>query len=580
MQAMTLVLLPSFALLSTSSSFFVPAGPTDPSIYVEPITEERAARTLYRIELLRKVREQVLRCPQLHERLKLCHPSLYLPVWWECGKHDRDLLIGTAKHGLNRTDYYIMNDPQLSFLDAYRNYAQHKRTGVLGAENVCCHHQANSKLYCSPSYDHVERKRDSAETETESCIKLVSTGDSLSRTESISQDDSCETFMSKVRGMISINYDESSLPDSLMCMMYDDKACNSEHSSLARDSPNCTDVSSNTTKMAEGKMDGDEDFSSCDAETTRETSFLDHLQLGDEMACRNAAQEPLAKEAKPSESLTVKHCEVLKHMDSQYVSPASVPFERDSMEGVLSIGVYGPSLHNLDIKVHPEKRFLGLLHETGLEEKSVQSQSHSDEDEDEEEEEAEEDHLETATDTVEELRGCLKPSDGSKVKANVQEGQKHSSSILTTLDAFMEERSKGLTESLSSEQVASKCDCEPGAGEDDQAEYANLEEHTPALQGIQTCHHHHHSAQASAVQMELLKPHPMCVKVDHWGDDTEGNKDSPAAQSLCGSELKREEEESENQDLEKRDGISQIQGRVWDDVVLVMSIPVYPSGFG
>uniref|UniRef100_A0A670JPR4 Chromodomain helicase DNA binding protein 6 n=1 Tax=Podarcis muralis TaxID=64176 RepID=A0A670JPR4_PODMU len=184
-------------------------GPADPSIYVEPITEERAARTLYRIELLRKVREQVLRCPQLHERLKLCRPSLYLPVWWECGKHDRDLLIGTAKHGLNRTDYYIMNDPQLSFLDAYRNYAQHKRTGVLGTENLCCHHQANAKLYCSPSYNQVERKHESPETETESCLKLVGSGNSLSRTDNISQDSSCENFMSKVRGMISINYDEN-----------------------------------------------------------------------------------------------------------------------------------------------------------------------------------------------------------------------------------------------------------------------------------------------------------------------------------------------------------------------------------
>uniref|UniRef100_A0A8D2LIZ5 Chromodomain helicase DNA binding protein 6 n=1 Tax=Varanus komodoensis TaxID=61221 RepID=A0A8D2LIZ5_VARKO len=207
-------------------------GAADPSIYVEPITEERAARTLYRIELLRKVREQVLRCPQLHERLKLCRPSLYLPVWWECGKHDRDLLIGMAKHGLNRTDYYIMNDPQLSFLDAYRNYAQHKRTSVVGTENLCCHHQANSKLYCSPSYSQVERRCTSAEAETESCMKLVSSGNSLSQAENISQDGSCENFMSKVRGMISMNYDESSMPDSLMCMMYDDKACNSEHSSL------------------------------------------------------------------------------------------------------------------------------------------------------------------------------------------------------------------------------------------------------------------------------------------------------------------------------------------------------------
>uniref|UniRef100_A0A803TKE9 DNA helicase n=1 Tax=Anolis carolinensis TaxID=28377 RepID=A0A803TKE9_ANOCA len=188
-------------------------GPVDTSVYVEPITEERAARTLYRIELLRKVREQVLRCPQLHERLKLCRPSLYLPVWWECGKHDRDLLIGTAKHGLNRTDYYIMNDPQLSFLDAYRNYAQHKRTGVIGAENLCCHHQANAKLYCSPAYNQMENKHASVETEAESCIKLMNSGSSLLQTENISQDGSCENI--KIQGMISLNYDESSLPDSL-----------------------------------------------------------------------------------------------------------------------------------------------------------------------------------------------------------------------------------------------------------------------------------------------------------------------------------------------------------------------------
>uniref|UniRef100_A0A8C6Y3X1 Chromodomain helicase DNA binding protein 6 n=1 Tax=Naja naja TaxID=35670 RepID=A0A8C6Y3X1_NAJNA len=190
-------------------------GPTDPNIYVEPITEERAARTLYRIELLRKIREQVLRCPQLHERLKLCRPSLYLPVWWECGKHDRDLLIGTAKHGLNRTDYYIMNDPQLSFLDAYRNYAQNKRTEVLGEEHLCCHHQANSKLYYSSLYNQAERKQTPAEAETDNCAKLMNSGNDLLQAENISQDGSCENFMSKVRSMISANYDESSLPDSL-----------------------------------------------------------------------------------------------------------------------------------------------------------------------------------------------------------------------------------------------------------------------------------------------------------------------------------------------------------------------------
>ncbi|XP_024864605.1 chromodomain-helicase-DNA-binding protein 6, partial [Kryptolebias marmoratus] len=99
-------------------------GLVDPGVLVEPLTEERAARTLYRIELLRKIREQVLRHPLLSARLQLCRPSLYLPVWWESGKHDRDLLIGAARHGLSRTDFYILNDPQLSFLEAHRNYVR------------------------------------------------------------------------------------------------------------------------------------------------------------------------------------------------------------------------------------------------------------------------------------------------------------------------------------------------------------------------------------------------------------------------------------------------------------------------
>ncbi|XP_036194215.1 chromodomain-helicase-DNA-binding protein 7 isoform X1 [Myotis myotis] len=102
---------------------------------IEPITEERASRTLYRIELLRKIREQVLHHPQLGERLKLCQPSLDLPEWWECGRHDRDLLVGAAKHGVSRTDYHILNDPELSFLDAHKNFAQNRGPGNISALN-------------------------------------------------------------------------------------------------------------------------------------------------------------------------------------------------------------------------------------------------------------------------------------------------------------------------------------------------------------------------------------------------------------------------------------------------------------
>ncbi|KAI3377029.1 hypothetical protein L3Q82_000245 [Scortum barcoo] len=98
----------------------------DPSLIIQPITEERASRTLYRVELLRQVREQVLRHSLLYERLSLCQMSSDLPVWWEAGTHDRDLLIGAAKHGVSRTDYHILRDPELSFMAAQRNYSQTK----------------------------------------------------------------------------------------------------------------------------------------------------------------------------------------------------------------------------------------------------------------------------------------------------------------------------------------------------------------------------------------------------------------------------------------------------------------------
>uniref|UniRef100_A0A8C2TR73 Chromodomain helicase DNA binding protein 9 n=1 Tax=Coturnix japonica TaxID=93934 RepID=A0A8C2TR73_COTJA len=120
----------------------------DPNIFIQPITEERASRTLYRIELLRKVREQALRHPQLFERLKLCQPNPDLPVWWECGTHDRDLLIGAAKHGVSRTDYHILRDPELSFMSAQRNYSQNKV--ALSRTSTPLLHQYQMALAASP----------------------------------------------------------------------------------------------------------------------------------------------------------------------------------------------------------------------------------------------------------------------------------------------------------------------------------------------------------------------------------------------------------------------------------------------
>uniref|UniRef100_A0A8D2QST1 Chromodomain helicase DNA binding protein 6 n=1 Tax=Zosterops lateralis melanops TaxID=1220523 RepID=A0A8D2QST1_ZOSLA len=370
-------------------------GPPDPDIY-------RAARTLYRIELLRKVREQVLKCPQLHERLKLCRPSLYLPVWWECGKHDRDLLIGTAKHGLNRTDYYIMNDPQLSFLDAYRNYAQHKRTGVPGPETLCCLYQSNSKLYSSPIYSQMDQTCETLENEADNHIKLETMDSTMSQAGGSPLDANCETFMSEVRDIISSNYDESSLPDSLVCMMYDEKTCPSEQSSLPRDSPSCTDVGSSVAKLSESKLEGDEDPSSCDADAMREAPFLEGLQVGsDRMDDEEAEPSPSTPESSPSQSAPAKLGKGLEQKEA-LASPAAGLPEHGTMERVLSVGLYTSSLHNYELKVPPEQRFISLLQEKGLEAKSGPSQSHSEEDEEEEEDD---DNSEAAADAMDGLNG-------------------------------------------------------------------------------------------------------------------------------------------------------------------------------
>ncbi|XP_062936209.1 chromodomain-helicase-DNA-binding protein 7 isoform X1 [Cynocephalus volans] len=141
--------------------------PPDLSCMIEPITEERASRTLYRIELLRKVREQVLHHPQLGDRLKLCQPSVDLPEWWECGRHDRDLLVGAAKHGVSRTDYHILNDPELSFLDAHKNFAQNRGAGSMSSLNPLAVGFGQTPAVVSSAHGHEEKVTEQAEGKME-----------------------------------------------------------------------------------------------------------------------------------------------------------------------------------------------------------------------------------------------------------------------------------------------------------------------------------------------------------------------------------------------------------------------------
>ncbi|KAH8869088.1 Chromodomain-helicase-DNA-binding protein 7 [Schistosoma japonicum] len=84
-------------------------------LVIDPISEERASRCLSRIDLLVRIRNNILRHPDLEERLKLCQSSTDLPGWWIPGRHDKELLFAASKHGLARTDLNILQDPDSSF---------------------------------------------------------------------------------------------------------------------------------------------------------------------------------------------------------------------------------------------------------------------------------------------------------------------------------------------------------------------------------------------------------------------------------------------------------------------------------
>ncbi|XP_073930881.1 chromodomain-helicase-DNA-binding protein 6 isoform X3 [Castor canadensis] len=355
-------------------------GSPDTTVYVEPITEERAARTLYRIELLRKVREQVLRCPQLHERLQLCRPSLYLPVWWECGKHDRDLLIGTAKHGLNRTDYYIMNDPQLSFLDAYRNYAQHKRTDTQATGSLCCLYQTNSKLYESLTYTQMSKTSESLGSEPENLVKIESRDDYRGLPGGSLTDVTCENFISKVQDVISINHDESLLPGSLENILYGKKGLSRE--------PNTNTESRKDAIAISISKDGSCQPGDHEAEIASSPSLMGSLEAGvAQLNIKNGKHSliSLSKEGEPCCSETEQRPESLELLEAKCLTSST--FDAGNETGFVDLC----SLSVCDSKrnLSSDQQLIDLLESKSLESKLILSQNQSDEEEEEEENEEE-----------------------------------------------------------------------------------------------------------------------------------------------------------------------------------------------
>merc|ERR1719412_1166046 len=94
---------------------------------VETIGEEKAKKVLTTVDFLSKLREEVVTHPELREKLELhAELALDLPEWWIPGKHDHDLVVGAARHGLARMEYYVLNDMELSFKDILKRCLEGK----------------------------------------------------------------------------------------------------------------------------------------------------------------------------------------------------------------------------------------------------------------------------------------------------------------------------------------------------------------------------------------------------------------------------------------------------------------------
>ncbi|XP_067564265.1 chromodomain-helicase-DNA-binding protein 6 isoform X2 [Pseudorca crassidens] len=528
-------------------------GPPDPSICVEPITEERAARTLYRIELLRKVREQVLQCPQLHERLQLCRPSLSLPVWWECGKHDRDLLIGTAKHGLNRTDYYIMTDPQLSFLDAYRNYAQHKRTDPQAPGSLCCLYQTNSKLYESLAYTQMSRTSESLENEPENLVKIEGRDDHLGPLRGSLSDMTCENFISKVQDVISITHDESLLPESLESMMYGKKALSQEPVSF-QESPGTNTESRQDAVALATSRDGNFQPGGHEAEIASGPSFMDTLEAGvAQMNIKNGKHllVSLSQEGELCCSEAGQRPESLGQLETKCIASPSLDQGNESgFVDMCNLSVYD-SKRNLS----SDQQLIDLLECKSLESKLILGRNHSDEEE--EEEENEEENLDLAAGTRE--RPEVSPLTEPTAR---MAGEKSHSSFL------VDEAKKGSLAARSQHPgpqgaflpAACQCHCKhmerwTHGLENDQFEVEKPQGYNPDP--------YKSKANNVTVGGELTAVPPELFQVKHellkepWKESAEGKQGFPTY--LEGSELKAEDVDFESKDDYDRDGNCQSQ---------------------
>lgn len=530
-------------------------GPPDPTIYVEPITEERAARTLYRIELLRKVREQVLKCPQLHERLQLCRPSLYLPVWWECGKHDRDLLIGTAKHGLNRTDYYIMTDPQLSFLDAYRNYAQHKRADTQAPESLCCLYQTNSKLYESLRYTQMRRTSESLENESENLVKPEGRDDHLSPPGGSLSDVTCENFIAKVQDVISVTHDGSLVPESLESMMCGRKVPSREPGPFQQSPSTNTeprrDAGAHLASRDRGCQPG-----GLEAEIASDPSFMRSLEAGvAQMNIRNGKHllMSLSKEGELCRSEAGQIPESIGQLEAKCL--ASPSLDQGNESGF--VDMCNLSICDSKRNLSSDQQLIDLLENNSFESKLILSQNHSDEDE--EEEENEEENLDLAA-GMRDRPGVLHLTEPT---ANIPREKSRGSHLGAAEKGSLGAVSQNPGLQGTFPEAACQCHCKHMGRWMHSLENEELEVERPKG-GYPDLYESRTNNITVEAEPTALPLEPFQVKhellQETWKESAEGKKGFPAYPE--GSEPKSEDTDFESKDDYDRDGNCRSQGTV------------------
>merc|ERR1711970_1559258 len=144
---------------------------------VDRLPEERARRVLERVDLLNRLRNDVLPHPKLQSALDLALPSKDMPEWWIPSKHDHDLLKGVGRHGLGRTDYYILYDPELSYREIIKRHTAGDPL-ITKAEK-----DALRKRYYKDSEKIEDKVKDKEDSETKSDIQAKTETETKTATE-------------------------------------------------------------------------------------------------------------------------------------------------------------------------------------------------------------------------------------------------------------------------------------------------------------------------------------------------------------------------------------------------------------